>query len=60
MSYASSLPIVPLRACHPRYEIPQDQASVSYASSENIVEIIVIAEKLSSGFFLITQVTGVF
>ena len=34
--------------------------SDSYASSEIIVEIIVIAEKYSSGFVLITQVTGLF
>ena len=32
--------------------------SVSYASSEIIVEIIVIAEKYASGFVLITQVTA--
>jgi len=32
--------------------------SNSYASSEIIVEIIVIAEKCSPGFVLITQVKG--
>ena len=36
------------------------QVSVSYASSEIIVEIIVIAEKCSSGFVLITQVRALF
>jgi len=34
--------------------------SVSYASSEIIVGIIVIAEKCSSGFVLITQVKARF
>ena len=34
--------------------------SDSYASSEIIVEIIVIAEKYSPGFVLITQVRGLF
>jgi len=34
--------------------------SFSYALSEFIVEIIVIAEKCSSGFVLITQVTGLY
>jgi len=34
--------------------------SISYASSEIIVEIIVIAEKCSTGFVLITQVSGLF
>ena len=36
------------------------QVSVSYASSEIIVGIIVIAEKCSSGFVLITQVRARF
>jgi hypothetical protein len=36
------------------------RASISYASSEIIVEIIVIAEKSSSGFVLITQVKALF
>ena len=34
--------------------------SDSYASSEIIIEIIVIAEKYAFGFVLITQVTGLF
>jgi hypothetical protein len=34
--------------------------SDSYASSEIIVEIIVIAEKYAPGFVLITQVMGLF
>ena len=36
------------------------QVSIPYASSEIIVEIIVIAEKCSSGFVLITQVKACF
>ena len=36
------------------------QVSIPYASSEIIVEIIVIAEKCSSGFVLITQVKALF
>ncbi len=36
------------------------QVSIPYASSEIIVEIIVIAEKCSSGFVLITQVKTCF
>jgi hypothetical protein len=36
------------------------RVSISYASSEIIVEIIVIAEKCSSGFVLITQVKARF
>jgi hypothetical protein len=36
------------------------RVSISYASSEIIVEIIVIAEKWSTGFVLITQVSGLF
>jgi hypothetical protein len=43
-----------------RGEISPGQVSVSYAWSEIIVEIIDIAEKCWSGFFLITQVTAVF
>jgi hypothetical protein len=52
---------VPRRASHPAVRGPRPgRVSVSYASSEIIVGIIVIAEKCSFGIVLITQVKGRF
>jgi hypothetical protein len=49
-----------LGAALPPSGIPDERVSVSYASSENIVEIKVDHEKAPSGFVLITQVTAIF
>src|SRR5579859_2389384 len=50
----------PRGACHSWRDPPKGQVSFSYAWSDFIVEINVIAEKCSSGFVLITQVTGLY
>jgi hypothetical protein len=55
-----SLPVVPRRAGHPSNGIPDGRMSMTYASSENIVEIKVEHEKSPSGFVLITQITALF
>src|SRR6476646_5140508 len=55
---AIPFPIVPVGLATRGARSPPCRMSVSYASSEIIVEIIDITEKCSLGFVLITQVTA--